>query len=162
MNGMAIYNVLGIKSGATQEEIKAAYRVKAKESHPDLNPDDPDADERFRKVKKAYDLLSDDLARRKWHERYNIPSPGWMAGAEPKEEMPPEGLDRACIQCLVISHRCSSCRVGFCMHLGTMLKLEGHLPRPVCIECKKTWEEGKFADWKLKQMIKTKFGRMGL
>ena len=51
------YAVLGIQHGATQDEIKRAYRQKAKENHPDLHPDDPKATERMNDINTAYDML---------------------------------------------------------------------------------------------------------
>ena len=51
------YKVLGVQPGASQEEIKRAYRRKAKECHPDLHPDDPNADKRMNEVNEAYDML---------------------------------------------------------------------------------------------------------
>ncbi len=53
------YHVLGVRRDATQEEIRAAYRKLAKELHPDLNPGDREAGEKFKAVSSAYDLLSD-------------------------------------------------------------------------------------------------------
>lgn len=52
------YQVLGISRDATPEEIKKAYRKKAKEYHPDLHPDDPVAAEKMNQVNEAYDMLS--------------------------------------------------------------------------------------------------------
>ncbi len=51
------YQVLGIPKEATQEEIKKAYRKKAKEYHPDLHPDDPNANMKMNEVNEAYDML---------------------------------------------------------------------------------------------------------
>lgn len=51
------YKVLGIQEGASKEEIKKAYRKKAKECHPDLNPNDPTAAERMHQVNEAYEML---------------------------------------------------------------------------------------------------------
>ena len=51
------YKVLGVAQGATQDEIKKAYRRKAKENHPDLHPDDPHATERMNEINEAYDML---------------------------------------------------------------------------------------------------------
>lgn len=51
------YKVLGVSQGATQEEIKRAYRRKAKECHPDLHPNDPQAERRMNEVNEAYDML---------------------------------------------------------------------------------------------------------
>jgi len=51
------YQVLGIPRGASEEEIKKAYRKKAKEYHPDLHPDDPVAAQKMNEVNEAYDML---------------------------------------------------------------------------------------------------------
>ena len=53
------YEVLGISKGATEAEIKSAFRKKAKELHPDLHTDDPHAEEKFKEVQEAYSVLSD-------------------------------------------------------------------------------------------------------
>ena len=53
------YEVLGISPDATQEEIKRAYRKLARQLHPDANPGDPHAEERFKEVTRAYEVLSD-------------------------------------------------------------------------------------------------------
>lgn len=51
------YKVLGISPGASQEEIKKAYRKKAKECHPDLHPNDPGAVRKMNEINEAYDML---------------------------------------------------------------------------------------------------------
>ncbi len=53
------YALLGVDRDADQGEIKRAFRKLARETHPDANPDDPHAEERFRKVAQAYEVLSD-------------------------------------------------------------------------------------------------------
>ena len=53
------YDLLGVKPTANESELKKAYRRLAKEMHPDKNPDDPDANERFQDLGAAYEALSD-------------------------------------------------------------------------------------------------------
>ena len=60
------YEVLGLQKGATDAEIKSAYRKLAKKYHPDLNPDDPEAEAKFKEVNEANDVLSDPDKRAKY------------------------------------------------------------------------------------------------
>src|SRR3981081_4862725 len=53
------YTVLGVKKDASQDEIQKAYRRLAKKLHPDLNPGNKQAEEQFKEVSQAYDLLGD-------------------------------------------------------------------------------------------------------
>src|SRR4051794_18784014 len=53
------YDILGVKRDATQEQIRSAYRKLARKLHPDLNPGDRTAEERFKQMSAAYDLLGD-------------------------------------------------------------------------------------------------------
>ena len=73
------YEVLGIKKGATEAEIKSAYRVKAKECHPDLHPNDKNAEQRFKEVNEAYQVLSDPDKRARY-DQFGFDGPNMGAG----------------------------------------------------------------------------------
>jgi molecular chaperone DnaJ len=53
------YDILGVTKGATEQEIKKAYRKVAIKFHPDKNPDDKEAEEKFKEAAEAYEVLSD-------------------------------------------------------------------------------------------------------
>src|ERR671938_1697728 len=63
------YQVLGVKRDAKPEEIKKAYRKMARKYHPDVNPGDKSAEERFKKLTEAHDVLSDPK-KRKVYDRF--------------------------------------------------------------------------------------------
>jgi molecular chaperone DnaJ len=60
------YDTLGVKKGASEEEIKKAYRKLARKWHPDANPGDAQAEERFKEIQEAYSVLSDADKRRQY------------------------------------------------------------------------------------------------
>lgn len=62
------YEVLGVERGASQAEIKSAYRKLAKKYHPDLNPGDKQAEAAFKEVNEAYEVLSDDQRRARYDQ----------------------------------------------------------------------------------------------
>ena len=85
------YAVLGVTSGATQDQIKRAYRKLAKKWHPDANPGDKSAGERFKGITEAYAVLSDAKKRKQYDDlrRY-----GAFSGAGPGARRPPSGAGR--------------------------------------------------------------------
>ena len=62
------YEVLGVAKNATEEEIKKAYRKKAIQYHPDKNPGDKEAEEKFKEAAEAYDILSNPEKRQRYDQ----------------------------------------------------------------------------------------------
>lgn len=67
------YEILGVPSSASFDDVQKAYRRLASALHPDLNPDDPSANPRFQKVNWAYDLLRNPEGRKEWDEKHEQP-----------------------------------------------------------------------------------------
>lgn len=63
------YSILGVPKTATRQEIRAAFRKAAAANHPDRNPDDPRAEERFKEINEAYTVLSD-AEKRQFYDQY--------------------------------------------------------------------------------------------
>ncbi|PVH94658.1 TPR-like protein [Periconia macrospinosa] len=86
------YKILGIQKDATETEIKKAYRKLAIIHHPDKNPDDPDAAERFKEIQEAHETLSDSQKRARYDsgedlmepEMGGFPGGGGMGGIDPE------------------------------------------------------------------------------
>lgn len=63
-----LYEVLGVSKGASQDEIKSAYRRLARQHHPDVNPNNPEAEEQFKEIANAYNILSDPDKRARYDQ----------------------------------------------------------------------------------------------
>jgi len=66
MDFIDYYKILGLSKTASESEIKKAFRKLARQFHPDLHPDDPDAKKRFQEINEAYEVLSDPEKRAKY------------------------------------------------------------------------------------------------
>ena len=75
-----LYDVLGVEEDASQKEIKKAYRELARKHHPDRNPDDPNAEEKFKKIQKAYSVLSDEEKRQQYDAQRRFGGGGGFGG----------------------------------------------------------------------------------
>ena len=74
------YEVLGVKKDASEDEIKSAYRKLAKQYHPDLHPDDAQAEAKFKEVNEAYETLSDSQKRAQY-DQFGHAGPQGFGGA---------------------------------------------------------------------------------
>src|SRR4051794_7662375 len=81
------YEVLGIARDASQDEVRKAYRKLARKYHPDVNPNDATAEDKFKSISEAYEVLSDPEKRK----RYDQLGANWKAGSE----FTPPGWERA-------------------------------------------------------------------
>ncbi len=84
------YETLGVARGASEEDIRKAYRKLARKYHPDLNPGDKSAEDRFKNVQEAYDILSD-VKKRQMYDQVGFYSENGFPGAGPGGGAPGAG-----------------------------------------------------------------------
>jgi curved DNA-binding protein CbpA len=76
-----LYKLLGLSRGASQEDIRRAHRKLVREYHPDANPEDPQAEERFKEIQWAYEVLSNPQRRQEYDKRFHTSSRGRSSGS---------------------------------------------------------------------------------
>jgi molecular chaperone DnaJ len=129
---MDAYALLGVKPDATVDEIRRAYRKLALRLHPDRNPQDKDAEKKFKEVSQAYDVLSDVERRKKYEADRTAPKPPPppppnypVANVAVEVELNAYDLKNGCDKTVTVSRprTCPDCR-------GT-----GFLTRPQIVCC---------------------------
>ena len=79
------YQILGVSRDADEKEIRRAFRRLARQHHPDVNPGDPDAEERFKEINEAYEVLSDPQKRSKYDQLGREWSQWQQSGGRPRD-----------------------------------------------------------------------------
>ncbi|MFG3591773.1 J domain-containing protein [Bradyrhizobium sp. RDI18] len=109
-----LYDLLGALPSDDAEELRKAFRKAAKATHPDINPDNPDAALRFRELVRAYDILTDTEQRSTYDQLLAIalqpPAPQQSAPMRPSERSPPiRWRQRSFLRCWSAATPCSDC-----------------------------------------------------
>ena len=94
------YEILGVSKNATAAEIKKAYRKKALEYHPDKNPGDKEAEEKFKEAAQAYEVLGDEQKRAQYDQYGHAAFEGGGGGLEASAEatlVPTELKGETCV-----------------------------------------------------------------
>ena len=92
MPGIDYYEALGLPRSAKREEIRKAYRRLARKHHPDVNPGDKSAGDRFKKIQEAYDILSDPKKKQMYDQLGFYSATGAPPGAEGRPQGPEMGF----------------------------------------------------------------------
>ncbi len=119
-----LYETLGLKPGASPEEVRAAYRKLAKQTHPDANPEDPGSEELFKKVADAYRILSNPASRSHYDRAAGFRSPEPNATSSEKETRPELSRDVNVRLHLTLAQACQGGR--------RELKIPRKTPCPKC------------------------------
>src|SRR5580765_6299710 len=85
------YQVLGVPKNASADQIKKAYRKLAQKNHPDTNPGNKEAEDRFKEISAAYDVLGDEEKRPQYDQVREMASSGYGAGGFPGGGFPGGG-----------------------------------------------------------------------
>src|SRR6476661_824109 len=86
-----LYKTLGVSKKASEDEIKKAYRKLARKYHPDRNPDDPEAEEKFKEISAAHDVLADPEKRKEYDAGGAFGGFGGAPGGNPFGGAGPQG-----------------------------------------------------------------------
>ncbi|MCI9013778.1 MAG: J domain-containing protein [Lachnospiraceae bacterium] len=90
---MDYYRILGVPEQADDEQIKQAYRREAKKYHPDLNPDDPAAEARFKEIVEAYETLGDSVKRKAYDRKQEAAAGAGKACRKSRRSTPVQPVD---------------------------------------------------------------------